>query len=83
MSELVFPRKFDARISKPINLVPVLAYIEHQNDLGLSRWAEVVTYDSENKGWEGYHGGTKFQNGEQVISWVYVEEVFSELRSNR
>ncbi len=48
-------------------LEPVLAQIEHQGDLGKSKWYEVVYFtDGE---WHSYAGSKTFENGEKVIKW--------------
>ena len=60
-----------AVIGSPIQLEPVLAEIEHINDLGKSKWYEVVYYDS---GWYSYSGSKAFQDGEKVIRWKYVKD---------
>ena len=54
---------------------PVLAKIEHINDLGKSKWYEVVYYKN---GWNSYTGSRTFQDGEQVIDWKYCEDIFKE-----
>ena len=58
----------------PKELYPVLAKIEHINDLGKSKWYEVVYYDD---GWFSYAGSRTFQDGEQVIDWKYCEDIFN------
>ena len=57
----------------PKEFHPVLAKIEHINDLGKSKWYEVVYY---NNGWNSYTGSRTFQDGEQVIDWKYCEDIF-------
>jgi len=54
-------------------LVPVLAYIEHQNDLGKSCWYEVVWY--HNNRWESFHGSKTFEDGEKVLKWEYCTDL--------
>jgi hypothetical protein len=58
----------------PNELESVLAKITHQNCLGLSQWYEVVYYDN---GWYSYAGSKTFQDGEQVIEWVYCKNVLN------
>ena len=53
----------------------VVAWVEQLNDLGTSRWYEVV-YHNGNE-WCAYHGSDTFKNGESVIKWKYVGEVFN------
>jgi len=50
---------------------PILAKIEHINDLGKSKWYEVVYYDD---GWHSYAGSKTFQDGEQVVEWNYCKD---------
>ena len=50
---------------------PILAKIEHINDLGKSKWYEVVYYDA---GWYAYAGSKTFQDGEQVVEWKYCKD---------
>ena len=57
----------------PKEFHPVLAKIEHINDLGKSKWYEVVYY---NNGWNSYTGSRTFQDGEQVVDWKYCEDIF-------
>ena len=57
----------------PKELHPVLAKIEHINDLGIAKWYEVVYY---NNGWNSYTGSRTFQYGEQVVDWKYCEDIF-------
>ena len=58
----------------PNELDMVLAKINHQNDLGLSEWYEVVYY-SDNK-WSSFYGSKTFQDGEIVIEWKYCKDLF-------
>ena len=58
----------------PKELHPVLAKIEHINDLGKSKWYEVVYY---NDGWYSFAGSRTFQDGEQVIDWKYCKDIFN------
>ena len=55
----------------PIQLEPVLAEIEHINDLGKSKWYEVVYFDEN---WKSYAGSKTFQDGEKVIRWKYAKD---------
>ena len=57
----------------PIKLESVLAKINHQIDLGLSQWYEVVYYDGK---WRSYSGSTTFKDGEIVVEWKYCKELF-------
>lgn len=58
----------------PNDLIPVIAQIEHLNDLGTSKWYEVVYYsDGE---WHPYAGSNTFKDGEKVLRWKYCEDVF-------
>ena len=58
----------------PEELHPVLAKIEHINDLGKSNWYEVVYFDGE---WNAFSGSKTFQDGEQVVEWKYCEDIFN------
>jgi len=60
-----------AVISSPIELEPVLAEIEHINDLGKSTWYEVVYFDGN---WRCYAGSKTFKDDEKVIKWKYVKD---------
>ena len=51
--------------------IPILAKIEYINDLGKSKWYEVVYYDD---GWYSYAGSKTFQDGEQVVEWKYCRD---------
>jgi hypothetical protein len=55
----------------PIELEPVLAEIEHINDLGRSTWYEVVYFDGK---WRCYAGSKTFKDGERVIKWKYAKD---------
>ena len=57
----------------PIELEPVLAEIHYMNDLGLSKWYEVV-YMSENGEWLSYSGSKTFKDGEKVAKWMYCKD---------
>ena len=50
---------------------PILAKIEHINDLGKSKWYEVVYYDD---GWYSYASSKTFHDGEQVVDWKYCKD---------
>ena len=59
---------------QPNDLTPVIAQIKHLNDLGISKWYEVVYYaDSE---WHAYAGSNTFKDGEKVLKWKYCDDVF-------
>ena len=58
--------------NEPLELESVLALIAHNNDLGLSKWYEVVYYD---KKWCSFSGSKTFEDGEQVISWKYCKDL--------
>ena len=58
-------------VGSPIQLEPVLAEIEHINDLGKSKWYEVVCFDEN---WRSYAGSKTFQDGEKVIRWKYAKD---------
>jgi len=60
-----------AFISSPIKLEPVLAEIEHINDLGKSTWYEVVYFDGN---WRSYAGSKTFKDGERVLRWKYAKD---------
>ena len=57
----------------PIEFKPVLARIQHTNDLGLSKYYEVVYYAGE---WYSYSGSKTFNDGETVVDWTYCEYCF-------
>ena len=50
---------------------PILAKIEHINDLGKSYWYEVVYYYEK---WRSYTGSKTFEDGEQVVKWKYAKD---------
>lgn len=54
----------------PNELEPVLAKIEHINDLGKSTWYEVVYYDEK---WCSYSDSKTFEDGEKVVNWKYCK----------
>lgn len=60
-----------AVISSPNQLDSVLAEIHHINELGLSKWYEVVYYDDK---WYSYAGSKTFEDGEQVFEWKYCKD---------
>lgn len=53
----------------------VLAKIEAINDLGVSRWYEVVYYSKELGGWRSFSGSKTFEDGETVKGWAYVDRL--------
>lgn len=56
----------------PDELEPVLAKIEHINDLGKSEWHEVVYYADN---WRSFSGSKTFEDGEKVIKWNYCKAI--------
>lgn len=58
----------------PDELEPVVAFIQGLNDLGISKWYEVVYHDGER--WQSYEGSKTFEDGEIVIQWVYTIDIF-------
>jgi hypothetical protein len=58
---------------KIIELVPILAYIEHHNDLGKSLWYEVVLY--HNNEWKSIDNSNTFNDGEKVLKWEYCNDI--------
>lgn len=63
-------------ICSPKELEPILAKIEHYNDLGLSTWYEVVYFDEK---WRSYAGSKTFQDCEKVVKWKYVKDCLNEI----
>ena len=63
-------RKTDV-ICSPKEFEPILAKIEHYNDLGLSTWYEVVYFNGI---WQSYAGSKTFTDGESVVSWKYCKD---------
>jgi len=60
----------------PKELKPVLAEIHSQGSLGLSKWYEVVYFDSDIRYcWCSYAGSDTFKKGEQVVAWEYVDNI--------
>jgi len=59
---------------KPNDLTPVIAQIKHLNDLGTSKWYEVVYYSNDE--WHAYAGSNTFKDGEKVVKWKYCDDVF-------
>jgi hypothetical protein len=55
----------------PDELEPVLAKIEHINDLGKSKWYEVVCFYGS---WLSYSGSKTFEDGERVVKWQYCKD---------
>lgn len=71
-NEIKDPEKTtDAVIGCPNELEPVLAEIEHVNDLGKSKWYEVVYFYEK---WQSYSGSETFEDGEQVVKWKYCKD---------
>ena len=60
-------------LENPIELEPVLAKINHVNDLGISSWHEVIFYF---QGWQSYSGSNTFNDGEKVVNWKYCKDIF-------
>ena len=60
-----------AVIGIPNELEPVLAELEHINDLGKSSWYEVVYYYEK---WRSYTGSETFEDGEQIVKWRYAKD---------
>ena len=58
----------------PDDLIPVIAEIKHLNDLGISKWYEVV-YCSDGE-WHAYAGSNTFKDGEKVVKWKYCNDIF-------
>ncbi len=58
-------------IGCPNELEPVLAFINHIGELGLSEWYEVVYYSDK---WYSYAGSKTFEDGEQVVKWKYAKD---------
>ena len=56
----------------PDDLEPVLAKIQHVNDLGKSSWYEVVYNDGN---WRSYKGSNTFEDGEKVVKWKYCKAI--------
>ena len=59
----------------PKDLQPVMALIHHLNSLGLSKYYEVVYFDSDDdiRPWKSYSGSKTFKDGEKVVGWVYAD----------
>ena len=62
-------------MKKSIDMKPVLAKIQHQNSLSLSTWYEVVYFNDCDQVWMAFEGSRTFKDGEQVLSWEYVENI--------
>ena len=58
-------------IETPVKLEPVIAEIEEINDLGKSKWYEVVYFDDT---WHSYFGSNTFNDGERVVKWKYCKD---------
>lgn len=67
------PNKGKKSPDKPDILQPVLALILHHNDLGISSWYEVVSFNEN--GWISYAGSKTFGDGEYVSKWKYIAEI--------
>jgi len=64
----------------PTNILePILAEIEHINDLGKSMRFEVVYYDEK---WCSYSGSKTFQDGEKVVRWKYADECWTHIHQD-
>jgi hypothetical protein len=61
----------DNVIGSPNELEPVLALINHQGELGLSEWYEVVYYFHK---WCSYAESKTFDDGERVVKWKYCKD---------
>lgn len=66
-------QNLDNHQPNPIELEPVLAEIHHMNDLGLSKWYEVV-YIGKDGEWLSYSGSKTFKDGERVAKWEYCKD---------
>lgn len=64
--ELTIPKEYN----------PVIAEIMQINDLGKSVYHEVVYHNGSE--WHSYAGSKTFEDGEQVLKWKYVSDVFKE-----
>lgn len=62
-------------IALPKEFEPILAEISHLNDLLRGNFFEVIYHDG--KEWCAYFSSDTFQNGEQVIRWLYAKECFT------
>lgn len=65
-------------VCNPNKLDPVLAEIHHINDLGLSKWYEVVYFDDD---WRCYSGSKTFKDGEKVVNWKYCKNCLKRLET--
>jgi len=76
LAKLIIPKEEPKRKTLeevPTKLESVVAKINHQSDLGLSQWYEVVYYDDK---WCSYSGSKTFEDGEIVVEWKYCKELF-------
>ena len=60
---------------------PVLAEIEYVNDLGKGTYFEVIYHDG--KQWCSFFGSKTFEDGEQVIKWIYADKMFELFKPNK
>ena len=56
-----------------IELMPILAEIQHTGSLGVSKWYEVVYYEKNE--WHSYAESKTFSNGEKVLNWKYCKDI--------
>lgn len=63
--------KVPSVVETPVEFEPVLAEIEEINDLGKSKWYEVVYFDDI---WHSYFGSNTFNDGERVVKWKYCKD---------
>lgn len=52
---------------------PVLAEISYLNDLAQGTYFEVIYHDG--KKWCAFFGSKTFENGEQVLRWIYADKM--------
>lgn len=62
----------DNTVKTPKELLPVLAKIEQINDLGKSKWYEVVYFNGDE--WKSYSHNETFK----VLDWKYCKDVFND-----
>lgn len=58
---------------EPKEFEPILAKIKHLTSLGTSTWYEVVYFCEK---WKSYSESKTFEDGEQVIQWIYCKDLF-------
>ena len=68
--------KENIELTIPEEYNPVIAEIMQINELGKSIYHEVVYHNGSE--WHSYAGSKTFENGEQVLKWKYVSDVFKE-----